>query len=190
MKQRATTQHLARLGAALLTLCLSAAPAVSAAAQTPDEYVREVSRAHAEAREAIARGKSEPQAKNEIILNATYMIAGAGQTLRKVELFFRPLDRDENGYAKPPVLYLVRESFNVAAREFYREYLYDAEGEPLFFFSRHDTFDQGKVEQRCYYRNRQTVSAAPEGDGAAHLPRFDRYKALVRDYMALQQETK
>ena len=114
------------------------------------------------------------------------MMPGSGQTNRKVELFFRTPEVDENGSLKTPALYMARESFNVAALKFYREYLYDAAGEPLFFFARHDTYDQGPMEARYYYKNRQTVSAAPAGDGAEWLPRFDRIRALFQEYMAAQ----
>ena len=175
-------QTFSKIFTALFALCL-AAPAF---AQTPEERVLEARRAYAEAQEAIAQGRGEPLAKNEITLNATYMMPGSGQTNRKVELFFRTPETDENGRLKTPALYMARESFNVAARKFYREYLYDAAGEPLFCFARHDTYDQGTVERRYYYKNRQTVSAAPAGDGKEWLPRFDRYKALLQDYMAVQ----
>ena len=174
--------------AALLALCLFCLCAAPAFAQTPEERVLEARRAYAEAQEAIAQGRGEPLAKNEITLNATYMLPGSGQTNRKVELFFRTPETDENGRLKTPALYMARESFNVAARKFYREYLYDAAGEPLFCFARHDTYDQGTVERRYYYKNRQTVSAAPAGDGTEWLPRFDRIRALFQEYMALQGE--
>ena len=179
---------------ATLSLCTAAlAFAAGALAQqelqpSPEqEYTFQVEAVYAKAQEAILQGKAEPQAKNEATLHATYMQPGAGQTQHKVELFFRMVETDEPGHVRRQ-LYLARETFNVAARTFYREYLYDNAGAPLLFYTRHDTFDKGKVEQRYYYRSGKLVTAEPEGgDGAAPLPQFERMKALLQSAIALQQ---
>ena len=123
-----------------------------------------------------------------LTLKATYMQPGAWQTQHTVEVFFRTPQVDENGRAVPAQPYLARETFNVAARTFLREYLWSNAGEPLFFFSRHDTFDKGKVEQRYYYRGGDVAAAVPEGgNGMDFLPQFERIKALLHSTQALQQ---
>lgn len=170
-----------------LALALCAAPAL---AQTPEQqdYIKQVRAAYAEAQATIAQGQGEPQAKNEATLQATYMRPGAGQTQHKVELFFRMVDTDEPGHVRRQ-LYLARESFNVAARTFHREYLYDNAGAPLFLHTRHDTYDKGRVEQRYYYRGGKVAAAEPEGgDGAAYLPQFERMKTLLQNAIALQSD--
>lgn len=170
-----------------LALALCAAPAL---AQTPEQqgYIKQVRAVYNKAQDSIKQGKAEPQAKNEVTFKATYMQPGAGQTQHTVELFFRTPQVDEDGRTMPAQPYLARESFNVAARKFYREYLWGDAGEPLFFYSRHDTFDKGKVEQRYYYRGGEVAAAVPEGgDGMLHLPQFERMKALLHSVQALQQ---
>ena len=175
--------------AALLALSLAATPALAQELQpSPEqEYIKQVRAVYNQAQDSIKQGKAEPQAKNEASLQATYMQPGAGQTQHKVELFFRMVDTDEPGHVRRQ-LYLARESFNVAARTFYREYLYDDAGAPLFFYTRYDSFDKGKVEQRYYYRGSDVAAAVPEGGGGMDfLPQFERMKALLHSTLALQQ---
>ncbi|MBQ6656359.1 MAG: hypothetical protein IJM64_03615 [Ottowia sp.] len=185
MKHR-TTRAAALLAA--LALCSASALAQQELRPSPEqEYIFQVRAVYAKAQDAIKQGQGEPQAKNEATLQATYMRPGAGQTQHKVELFFRMVPTEEPGHVRRQ-LYLARETFNVAARTFYREYLYDDAGAPLFFYTRHDSFDKGRVEQRYYYRSGKLVVAEPEGgDGATHLPQFERMKALLQSTLALQQ---
>lgn len=173
--------------AALLALSLAAAPALALQPSPEQEYIKQVRAVYNKAQDSIKQGKAEPQAKNEVTLKATYMQPGAGQTQHKVELFFRMVPTEEPGHVRRQ-LYLARESFNVAARTFHREYLYDNAGAPMFFYTRYDTFDKGRVEQRYYYRSGKLVVAVPEGgDGMLHLPQFERMKALLHSVQALQQ---
>ena len=179
-----------RMYCTALALALCAAPALAQQALQPSpeqDYIEQVRAVYNKAQDAIRQGQGEPQAKNEATLQATYMQPGAGQTQHKVELFFRMVDTDEPGRVRRQ-LYLARESFNVAARTFYREYLYDNAGAPLFFHTRYDSFDKGKVEQRYYYRGGEVAAAVPEGgDGMMHLPQFERMKTLLQSAIALQQ---
>lgn len=180
-------KHRTTRAAALLALSLAATPALALQPSPEQEYIFQVRAVYAKAQDAIKQGQGEPQAKNEATLQATYMRPGAGQTQHKVELFFRMVPTEEPGHVRRQ-LYLARETFNVAARTFYREYLYDDAGAPLFFYTRHDSFDKGRVEQRYYYRSGKLVVAEPEGgDGATHLPQFERMKALLQSTLALQQ---
>ncbi|MBQ9579007.1 MAG: hypothetical protein IJR28_05695 [Ottowia sp.] len=173
--------------AALLALSLTCAPALALQPSPEQEYIKQVRAVYNQAQDSIKQGQAESQAKNEATLQATYMRPGAGQTQHKVELFFRMVPTEEPGHVRRQ-LYLARESFNVAARTFHREYLYDNAGAPLFFYTRYDTFDKGRVEQRYYYRSGKLVVAVPEdGGGLDFMPQFERMKTLLQSTLALQQ---
>ena len=179
--------HTTRAAALLAALALCGASALALQPSPEQEYIMQVRAVYNKAQDAIKQGQGEPQAKNEATVQATYMQPGAGQTQHKVELFFRMVDTEEPGYVRRP-LYLARETFNVAARTFYREYLYDDAGAPLFFHTRYDSFDKGKVEQRYYYRGGEVAAAVPEGgNGMDFLPQFERMKTLLQSAIALQQ---
>lgn len=182
-------KHHTTRAAALLALSLAGASALAQGLQpSPEqEYIKQVRAVYNQAQDSIKQGQAEPQAKNEATLQATYMRPGAGQTQHKVELFFRMVPTEEPGRVRRQ-LYLARESFNVAARTFHREYLYDNAGAPLFFYTRYDSFDKGKVEQRYYYRDGDVVAAVPEGgNGLDFMPQFEHMKTLLQSAIALQQ---
>ena len=180
--------HTTRAAALLAAFTMCAASALAQQPSPEQDYIEQVRAVYNKAQDAIRQGQGEPQAKNEATLQATYMQPGAGQTQHKVELFFRMVDTDEPGHVRRQ-LYLARESFNVAALTFYREYLYDNAGAPLFLHTRHDTYDKGRVEQRYYYRGGKVAAAEPEGgDGAAYLPQSARMKTLLQSAIALQSD--
>ena len=91
--------------------------------------------------------------------------AAAGQCNEQVELFYDEVyASDEEPYPSSYKLTYVRRSFNIAARQFYQELLYDVDGQPLFWFIRYDCWfadadDFNKAEIRFYYDNGKLLKA-------------------------------
>ncbi len=118
------------------------------------EYVRE---RYATAQASAAQSKDPEVPNNYTTITRMENKAAVGQCKEVVELFYDEVHENEwEPYPSSYKLTLVRRSYNVAARQFYEEFLYDVDGEPLFWFARYDGFfsdgTSGKVELRYYYR--------------------------------------
>ena len=91
--------------------------------------------------------------------------AAVGQCDELVEMFYDEVySNDEDPYPSSYLLTYVRRSYNIAARLFYEEMLYDVDGQPLFWFVRYDGWfpDEGdvkKVEVRYYYDKGEILKA-------------------------------
>ncbi|MBR1375679.1 MAG: hypothetical protein IJ566_06315 [Cardiobacteriaceae bacterium] len=120
------------------------------------------------------------QAQNEaktsqkkLLLQQKENVAALGICERKVELFYREKQDEKQ-------VYLIRESFNLAAQKFYREYLFDTQEKPLFFY-RNDNLYSGKKEERIYYLSNHTrsipenLTAANPNYGQKYLDTFNFY---------------
>ena len=81
------------------------------------------------------------------------MCPGAGPRNESIQFYFT-LDEDETSdsfYSRTP--YLITRSYNVAPRKFYEEYLYDAKGRLIFFYSSNDSYESEAKDESRYYWN-------------------------------------
>lgn len=171
-----------------------------ASAQGKTEKVKAIRQAYAEAVEMTKI--DEPHARTEMTMTLHRNLPGIGIQKRNVE-FFGCAEYGEEGASFS--VRLVRVSYNVAARKYYEEYLYDENGEPLFCYMRYDGFfaeTTTKEELRYYFDGRSLCSflykakdadtgkeikrnEIPElfemfdgSDYADRLPEFDNYRRL------------
>ena len=147
---------------ASVTLLL--AVSVNAAGQVKDA-VKDIRAKYNEAKEIIARSRDKEaplEMKNEMTLNLYRNLPGSGPQKETVEGFFFLDYTEDNEYVSS--LYLVRSSYNFAARKYYEEYLYDFEtGELLFCLKDHDTYFAGEdfhCQQRFYFSDGEICSYA------------------------------
>ena len=75
--------------------------------------------------------------------------AGSGQMTDKIEFYYNEIEEAMEPYPVGYELVIVRRTYNIAARDYFEEYVYDAKGKPLFWFARYD--DGGRVELRGYF---------------------------------------
>jgi hypothetical protein len=75
--------------------------------------------------------------------------AGSGQMIEKLEFYYNEIEEDMEPYPVGYELVIVRRTYNISAREYFEEYVYDKKGKPLFWFATYD--DNGKVELRGYF---------------------------------------
>ena len=89
-----------------------------------------------------------PRSDMEIVSH--YVIPGSGPTKVVIHYYFT-LDEvpETSAYVYKP--YLITRSFNLAARKFYQEFLFDKETTLLFFFQSNDTFEGDIAETRVYF---------------------------------------
>ena len=82
--------------------------------------------------------------------------AGTGMQVDRMDFYYDEVVEEYKPYPIGYSLVMVRRSYNVAAREFLEEYVYDEAGKPLFYFTRFEEFIEGlddasKIELRRYY---------------------------------------
>ena len=122
---------------------------VSAPAQGGTDVVKEVRAAYAAAKEKISLADGERSPRNDAVVTLHYNVPGTGPRTVTAHCYFE-LDTDEDGAHYYP--FFITLKYNVAAREFYEEYLFHPEaGRLQFVFIQQDTFDGTKNEERYYY---------------------------------------
>lgn len=124
------------------------------AQELTDAEISAIRAAYAEAKQQVeinnyAQEQNVPRSDMEVVSH--YVIPGCGPTEEVIHYYFTLEDDPEQGTCvyKP---YLITRSYNVAARKFYEEFLFDAdEANLLFFYQRNDAMDGTTNETRYYY---------------------------------------
>ena len=124
----------------LLLVCLL----VSISATAQDAQVAKIRKMYAEAKEVMANKKKAELPPDETVVTSNYMAAGAGP-IKDVTHYYYTGDFDENLGTQYYTPYFMTRKYNVGAREYYEEYLFD-KGNLVFYFSK-----CGNDEMRYYW---------------------------------------
>ena len=115
------------------------------------------------AREKYADGLAliEANAPDTYPLNYTSVVrrqnwAAVGEREDKMDFYYHEIEDEEDPYPVGYTLRMVRRTYNVAARDFLEEYLFDDNEKPLFFFTHftemlNSVEDSFEFEVRYYY---------------------------------------
>ena len=136
----------------VLLMAIAAVP-VQAQEVTKAE-IASIRSAYSAAKEQIERNsraqeQNVPRSDMEIVSH--YVVPGCGPTEEVIRYYFT---LGEDPVLGTPVysVYFITRSYNVAARKFYQEFLFDGpECELLFFYQHDDALDGGADETRYYY---------------------------------------
>jgi len=147
-------------------LCFTASMTMQIQAQeaTQDEIagIRAAYSAAKEQMELNSHADEMNVPRSDMEISSHYIIPGSGPTEDVIHYYFTMDDDPETGsYVYKP--YLVTRSFNIAAHQFYQEYLIDKESRLLFFFQSNDAIEGGTAETRFYY-GKHGVHKAVKGD--------------------------
>jgi len=96
-----------------------------------------------------AQEQNVPRSDMEIVSH--YVVPGCGPTEEVIHYYFTP---GEDPVLGTPVynIYFITRSYNVAARKFYQEFLFDGpESELVFFYQQNNALNGGTDETRYYY---------------------------------------
>lgn len=107
-----------------------------------------------------AQEQNVPRSDMEIVSH--YAVPGCGPTEEVIHYYFTP---GEDPVLGTPVynIYFITRSYNVAARKFYQEFLFDGpESELVFFYQQNDALDGGTDETR-YYHGKNGVHKSVKG---------------------------
>lgn len=148
----------------LFVLGLFCALCVSAQKGAPEGIIKDIRAQYAEAQAMAQQQLTTDDWNQQSFTSATvhYMLPGCGPTTETIHYFYLlDDDVDEEGEWTPKSneLYFVTRKYNIAARQFYEEYLFDRSTQhPLFVFYTYDTYDSDvKAEERYYFHDGQVV---------------------------------
>ena len=119
-------------------------------------YIR---KKYTDVRNLIVLQKDEAQMQNNAILTLKHNVPGSGPQIVRYELFFTPYSDNMEGGKMQHKLIFVQSSYNIAARSFYEEFLYDESGNPIFIYT-HEPDWEGKIDfldRRMYYQNNELL---------------------------------
>ena len=77
--------------------------------------------------------------------------AGSGQSKDKTEYFYTEIKEEEEPHPAGYTLLIVRRTYNIGSQEFFEEFVYDDDGNPLFWFSKYGFPEDAKTELRGYF---------------------------------------
>lgn len=83
--------------------------------------------------------------------------AGGGQMVDKMEFYYHEIEEDFEPYPVGYTLVMLRRSYNIGSTDYFEEYVYDDEGEPLFWYTRYGYAKDDMVELRGYYASDGTL---------------------------------
>ena len=153
-----------------LTIILSLMALLTNAQEVTDAEVSAIRAAYSAAKEQVelnkhAEEQNVPRSDMEIVSH--YVIPGCGQTEEVIHYYFT---LGEDPVLGTPVynVYFITRSYNVAARKFYEEFLFDEkDSHILFFYQSNDAMDGGTDETRYYFGNhcvRKLIKGTAEMD--------------------------
>ena len=148
-----------------LTLCALLLAFGSANAQTSEaakKRVAEIREMYANAQAQIAQADTlkaeDGLPRNDMMVTSDYMVAGAGPCTEVTHYYFdgdydEDLDRQ---FYRP---YLILHNYNVAANKFYQEFLFDENGDLVFYYEK----DSGENNETRFYFGSPEQGANDEG---------------------------
>lgn len=96
--------------------------------------VAQIRKLYAQAKETMAQKKKAELPPDETVVTSNYMAAGAGP-IKDVTHYFYSGDFDENLGNQYYTPYFITRKYNVGAREYYEEFLFD-KGSLVFYFNK------------------------------------------------------
>lgn len=135
----------------IITLMLAVMTAANAQTNGNDKAkVAEIRAKYSMYKELAARNKNEEAPRSDMTITSNYIIPGCGPTKENIYYAFDLQQDGETGsdYYWP---YLIERSYNVAARNYYQEYLYDRNNHSLLFVYVKETSFNGQVNETRYY---------------------------------------
>lgn len=129
--------------------------------------VKEIRQRYADTQQSIAMMHEEEHFRSEIVTTIQRNMPGSGIRKETVTCYFAEFGEDLDPDYRP---YFVTRKYNVAARKFYEEYLFDAEtGKLLFVFLQADSIENAgtKDETRYYFGPQGLISENVKGERCA-----------------------
>lgn len=102
-------------------------------------------------RKIYQTAQQNKQNENKIVIERNVVYCGAGLNHKKAEIIL-------NNQHKPA---LIREHVRIGVQNYYREYLFNQHGMPIFYYIDDNTHD-GNKQERIYFLNQDKIHTKPE----------------------------
>ena len=173
----------------LLAALMMASSSLSAAQDRRSDAISAVRKAHKEAKEVCARSNDSSIPRNDLTITYHYMVPACGETCDTIRGWFELTQDEENWTNSYPIFFITRK-YNIAARNFYEEYLFDRQsGKLLFVFLQGDVYtdDAGITvnEERYYYDERGLAAESIKGSRQQEDADIVRYAEALRQRLTL-----
>jgi len=158
-----------------MLLLLAAFLPLTAFGQGLPKTVQEVRERYAQAHQEIAEMDLEEHMLCRLVSTSQRNMPAIGIQKETLTAYFNNQDRDEDWYPIFRLFFLTRK-YNVSARQFYEEYLFDAQTGRL-------VFSESKDETRYYFGEEGLISESIKGE------RISEADSILRSAEALRTAT-
>ena len=134
-----------RLSTIILACLLTVICAQAAQSQQDKDVVADIRKKYAQAKERQEYKKKAELPPDETVVTSSYMAAGAGPVNDVTHYYFSG-DFDEELGREDYKVYFITRKYNVGARDYYQEFLFDDDGSLVFYFEK-----SGTDETRYYW---------------------------------------
>ena len=119
-------------------------------------------------KDMIAMQQQDENTNNSSQITWSQNVPGTGPQTCNYTLYFTPLEMNEDGYFKNQKLQFAQSKYNIAACDFYEEYLYDRFENLIFIYTRQPSEDgSASVDTRVYLNQgavlKMTVNEVRDG---------------------------
>ncbi len=134
-----------------MMLALLSASVTVAQTRAVKSRVAEIRKLYQQAKEDAKHIDDGEGPRSDMEVTANYMVPACGLTTETLHYYYE-LQQDGEDYSPFYQPYLVTRKFNVAAREYFQEFLYDRDRRTLIFaYTCEVGYDGGKNESRYYW---------------------------------------
>ncbi len=129
------------------------------------QRVAQIRTRYAQAKQMAAEQGTLTETQNQLTITGSFMCPGTGHRDEVINYYFlTDFDEESNNYYSQP--YIIIRSYNIAARKFYEELLYDEQGNLIFAFLSNDSdaSDTEKDEVRLYFGEGGVVHRQVKGE--------------------------
>lgn len=148
-----------------LTIILSLLALFMFAQEVTDAEIAAIRAAYSRAKEQIElnnHAEEQNVPRNDMEVVSHYVIPGCGPTEEVIHYYFT-LDVDPETGECVYTPYFITRSYNVAARKFYQEFLFDRQTVQLLFFYQHNDGTGTDPEETRYYYGENDVHKSIKG---------------------------
>ncbi len=132
----------------IIAVCLTTVLGIQAQATqkkpSPNDVLADIRKKYASVKERLEYRKKAELPPDETVVTSNYMAAGAGP-VKDVTRYYYSGDYDEDLGREAYEVYFMVRKYNVGARDYYQEFLFD-EGKLIFYFEK-----SGISETRYYW---------------------------------------
>ena len=124
---------------------------------TKAQEITEIRKRYTSVKDMISMQQMDENMMNRSNVCWMQNVPGIGPQRCDYTMYFTPLGYDANGNIKQQKICLIENSYNIAARKYYEEYLYNESEELIFVYTRQPSDDGDAFIDTRIYQNEGTI---------------------------------